>query len=737
MQAAVSAAKDVYIALSNQGESRWKHRKSASYKKRKGAPSARDRLEQIRSERKVLTKVTKRSAKLKVPYRLMTEDRYKKVHKGKTPEQDGVKVKEFSVHGKLRRMCMIRQLDADEFDYVDEEEEGVQIEEELNNSEGALRLGQLESEFAHYGTMIDAVAADAADMSKLFDSGDEAAAGGAEGVTGKDESSGDSDESDADSESPERPTVGFLKVASRPSPAKSQAKPLAAKSVPGKKVSAPTAITPTKGRSVSSATGSGPAVPSIAVTRALEKRAKDDLSNRGNDADVVIQRHTKKDNEWLGALKSTMDSLKEMWVRLVNDQTMQSICISTENMAAASRHMQKLQTDTSNLSKAIVSVLVNLRRKFAATAEIMDDCDNVQKLLATMTGIAVRYMAVKPDANQFDIHCQDLDTHAFELPVAIKARRTTLLALELVRFQQYSEFADKVAGTHPDDPLALPTKHVDYPEFRFDVVEKAVMRLVPAGGRYLLTDLEVHKRVANFATEVLQKQLVTGEAEDDFLVLQAAVVGADEDVITEDMVKLADVSMRKLQNLPEQSILSSLVKGASWAKLEQFLSKSREKAHSSRSKRNAFADVALQVGSAVADNELRTPWLKDIIGKMVACKPYIVDLEASDVDYQRYRTLLAQMTTWGYEKVKGVDGILCKFFEFTLRSKVVIPATIQMTASSLMREIGKIHTSPNPFIPRNSRPTLTLLFQLTQPAKQQTSVNCPAGKNDLHSFALL
>jgi len=123
VQQAFSKSKDVYVELSNAGEKRWRHRKSVAYKKRRGGHSARERLQSFRQQEQI--------GKLKQPYRLMTVKRYQETHQGRSPEEDGVKMKEITSKGSTIKYAMISLLAEGELDYVDEEEEGIELDERL------------------------------------------------------------------------------------------------------------------------------------------------------------------------------------------------------------------------------------------------------------------------------------------------------------------------------------------------------------------------------------------------------------------------------------------------------------------------------------------------------------------------------------------------------------------------------------------------------------------------------
>ena len=215
LQSAWDSSRSCYLGLVNDGETRWRTRLSGSYKKRKGGLSSREKVERFRSEHKVLKKITKRSGKVKVPYRLFTVERYKKVHKGRTPEQDGVKTKQFKHNGKMQEMAMVRKLDDGEADFVDEEEEGILIEQQLNDSNGVLREGQIEAEYKQVSKVIESLVADAAECSKLFDSDVEDTpranplGGAADGKADSERDGSDSDGSD-DNSVCEAGTVGFF-----------------------------------------------------------------------------------------------------------------------------------------------------------------------------------------------------------------------------------------------------------------------------------------------------------------------------------------------------------------------------------------------------------------------------------------------------------------------------------------------------------------------------------------------
>ncbi len=122
------------IELCNAGESRFRKR-SESYKKRKkDHESARDRVDSYRAHHKVIKKITKKAAKIQVPYRMITVDRYKEIHSGRTPEADGIRTKVVTIKNKNVEVAMIRKLAEGEYDYLDEGEEGIAVEEELNTS---------------------------------------------------------------------------------------------------------------------------------------------------------------------------------------------------------------------------------------------------------------------------------------------------------------------------------------------------------------------------------------------------------------------------------------------------------------------------------------------------------------------------------------------------------------------------------------------------------------------------
>ena len=130
------------------------------------------RVAQLRVKQKMLKKVHSRTGACRRRFKCVSVDKYTRI-KGKTPEQAGLKTKTFERYGKEKKFVMIAVDEDSDFEYIDEDKEGVFLEQELNNSANILREGQLEREFSHGTHALDQAIADAASATALFESEEE------------------------------------------------------------------------------------------------------------------------------------------------------------------------------------------------------------------------------------------------------------------------------------------------------------------------------------------------------------------------------------------------------------------------------------------------------------------------------------------------------------------------------------------------------------------------------------
>jgi len=296
-------------------------------------------------------------------------------------------------------------------------------------------------------------------------------------------------------------------------------------------------------------------------------------------------------------------------------------------------------------------------------------------LIATFTGIAQRFAAVKPDVAQYIAHCDEAARAGLELPLALQARRVALTALEFVRHQKFEEFGEHLVGDAVAALRKNATSDINIKEFLLDVVEKALVKVAPAGGRYALTSEELQLRLFGFATIVVSKSLVGGVRLTDFTLLRDALQATSQDTLAS-VVKLAADSLEKLDKLPETSLLGGVLRSQSWLKMSPALSKEFQRSQSSAVKRTVLSDLTVAVHSLSGTPNMSTAELKSKLGTVF---DYINTLQGDHNDLKTYRSTLSMLIDWGYSLVKVSDDYLAKAIDFMIK-----PAAVTMVSQACL-----------------------------------------------------
>ena len=136
-------SRQLFIQLSNMGEAPAQLRQCTTEGLSRKNNKWQKKLVEFRKNRRRLLKRSGHLTSIKTKLKVLTKKRYKELHKNRSPERDGVKMKSRRIDGELVETCLARVNPDGEWDMSDGSFEEVAEEEELDNGKHILREGIL------------------------------------------------------------------------------------------------------------------------------------------------------------------------------------------------------------------------------------------------------------------------------------------------------------------------------------------------------------------------------------------------------------------------------------------------------------------------------------------------------------------------------------------------------------------------------------------------------------------
>ena len=334
-------------------------------------------------------------------------------------------------------------------------------------------------------------------------------------------------------------------------------------------------------------------------------------------------------------------------------------------------------------NKGAINAVSSLKRKYPNNAELLEDADLFGKVSAALLGISTRFNATKPDPAAFDTHCNELVALQFDLPMAFRARRASLLALESIRFTHYDDFVAILKSKGVHSSLALPPADEGYASFVEEVVELGLSKIAPSGGRYALSDEELRERIQNFTDAVVAGNLLVGQKLNDVSLLKMAVTDLDN-VAPSDSDKVVAVvkdALNKVWNVDELSILGGLVRNVSWTKMHTTLSaaaESRASTHARRSTLMTAVNDAVQFFNDGAES-----FNSDVFARLKAALVFAMSENGSSSDFLLYCKVFPPMSLCLQQVLKQVDEQLTSIFLSLATSVLVVGHQLLSSESGL------------------------------------------------------